>query len=275
VAEAFGVRKVKQPPPEDQLAVWREALQQDPAIAKAVIHVPDSSLREFRHGNTCLHLVADRFWDPPEPVQLAVILVDHGASLNAQNASGRTPLHFACNLETRDDALVELLLCRGADPNLKDSYGETPLHYAIGGSDVSKRIVALLLKHGANVDFDAAVRLGDVERVRRFLRQGGLSQSKRPRDLLTNAIYSDSAETVEALLEHGANPNQTPSFSPEPPLYTASSAIWGNVEIVRLLIKHGAEPNPKRYKPLAVAKRNKPNKPEIIELLLNAGAIKR
>jgi hypothetical protein len=77
------------------------------------------------------------------------------------------------------------------------------------------------------------------------------------------------------LLKHGADPNQTPSYSRVSPLYVASDPLWSNVEIVRLLLEHGADPNPKRYKPLAVARRNKSNKPEIIELLANAGAIER
>ena len=75
------------------------------------------------------------------------------------------------------------------------------------------------------------------------------------------------------LLKHGADPNQAPSFSPQPPLYTASDPLWGKVEIVRLLLDYGADPNPKKYKPLAVARRNTPNKPEIIELLVEAVAI--
>jgi ankyrin repeat protein len=273
--EVFRVGKTKRPSPADQLAEWRDALRRDSTIATTVCHAPESPLSEYHHRNTYLHLAADRLFDPVDSVQVAALLLEYGADPNAQNDSGWTPLHFACRIDARDEAMVGLLLCNGADPNIPDARGRTPLHYALGASEESKRIVILLLQHGANVDLDAAAQLGDVKTVRRLLRRGGLHQARSTRDLLTNAIYSDSAATVEVLLKHGVDPNQTPSFSPVPPLYTASDPLWGNVQIVRLLLEHGADPNPKRYKPLTVAKRNKPNKPEIIELLVRAGAIER
>src|SRR5262249_40594225 len=129
-----------------------------------------------------------------------------------------------------------------------------------------KRIAALLIEHGAAVDFDSAVSLGDVERVRRFLQRGGLGQSRNPRELLTRAIHSDSVATVRLLLRHGADPNPQPASSPGP-RYAACG--WGDVAVVRLLLDSGADPNPKRYKPLAAAR----GRPEIRELLVKAGAV--
>lgn len=250
----------------DPVQALREALQDDPKWATFVWHDQDAIPGEFKCHNTILHLLADRMYGDPHCVELAALVLEHGADPNARNDFGWTPLHFACAIDGRDKTMVKLLLHNGADPNVTDSTGQMPLHYALGASEESKQIVALLLQHGANVDLDAAARLGDFQTVRRLLGQGGLSQSRTPRDLLTNAIHSGSAWTVEALLKHGADPNQTPSFSRVPPLYTASDPLWSKVEIVRLLLEHGANPNPKRYKPLVVARRN-PANPAVIELL--------
>jgi uncharacterized protein len=201
------------------------------------------------------------------------IMLEHGANIDAQNIYGLTALHYACLTDSRDASVVEFLLKKGANPNIADGNGDTPLHHVLWPNEECKRIAEILLTHGAYVDFDAAVRLGDVQKVRQFLSRGDVNQSRRSRDLLTNAIYTKSAGIVELLLKHGANPNQTPTYSREPPVYTACMPAWSNTEIVRLLLDYGADPNGKKYKPLVIAKKNnKPNKTEIVELLLRAGA---
>src|SRR5262249_18253778 len=220
-----GVGKTKRPSPACQLVEWREALQRDPTIASAVCCQDD------RHY-TYLHEMADRLYEPVVSLQVAELLLEFGADPNAQTDNGWTPLHFACSTDAREEAMDALLLRSVADPNLTDSRGETPLHYALGASEESRRIVALLLKHGADVDLDAAVRLGDIKRVRRLLRRGGLSQAKNPRNLLTKAIYSGSAAPVALLPGPGVGPNQNPSVSREPPVYTARTALRASVPVL-------------------------------------------
>lgn len=259
--------KKKRTSSTDQLVEWREAIGKNPALATAV-------LGDGVHRYTYLHLMADRPYHSAVSLQVAVLLLEHGADPNARTERGVTPLHIACQTDTREEPMVELLLRSGADPNLADAWGNAPLHFALGESEESKRIVALLLQHGARPDLDAAARLGDAGAVRRLLRRGGLGQSRRPRDLLTNAIYSGSAPTVELLLRHGADPNRAPTFSRQPPLYTACLPFWSDAAIVRLLLDYGADPNGKQYKPLSAATKNndKMNKAEIVELLIRAGA---
>jgi hypothetical protein len=57
--------------------------------------------------------------------------LDKGANVNAQDAAGKTPLHYC--VESSHDNLVGLLLDRGADRGLKDSKGKTALDLAKDG----------------------------------------------------------------------------------------------------------------------------------------------
>ncbi|HEY2783226.1 MAG TPA: ankyrin repeat domain-containing protein [Steroidobacteraceae bacterium] len=68
-------------------------------------------------------------------------LLDQGATVNARDALGRTPLLLAV-AQNRLEA-VRLLLARGADPNVADNAGVTPLQLA---KDKGLRDVAALLE---------------------------------------------------------------------------------------------------------------------------------
>jgi ankyrin repeat protein len=59
----------------------------------------------------------------------ARLCLDHGADVNAADATGNTPLHLAV---TSSDDLVRLLAQRGANLNAKDQSGRTPLDVATG-----------------------------------------------------------------------------------------------------------------------------------------------
>ncbi len=174
----------------------RESLREDPKWANFVLHDPDAQIGEYTCHNTILHLVADHQYGDLHCLELATLLLAHGADPNARNDLGWTPLHYACGYDVRDERMVELLLCGGADPNASSLKGEAPLQFVTWSTrEECKQIAAVLIKHGAAVDFDSAVSLGDAEQIRRLLRRGGLGQSKNPRKLLTRAVHSNSADT--------------------------------------------------------------------------------
>lgn len=91
-------------------------------------------------GNTPLHL-AVRYPD------LVRLLLENGAKVNARNAFGHTPLHLA----VEDRRVVEILLAAGAAVNAKNGFDKTPLDYAMrqGTSPYSLSIVELLIRAGA------------------------------------------------------------------------------------------------------------------------------
>jgi hypothetical protein len=64
-------------------------------------------------------------------VPVAEALLDHGATIEARDAKGQTPLRRAINC--RQPEMVRLLVQRGADPHAADRRGVTPLDVARAG----------------------------------------------------------------------------------------------------------------------------------------------
>ncbi len=79
---------------------------------------------------------------------LVQILLEHGASIDARNKEGLTPLVFAAYQD--NEAVVNLLANKGADLKQKDNEGNGILHGAIMGSH--EKIVGLLLAGGVDIE---------------------------------------------------------------------------------------------------------------------------
>jgi ankyrin repeat protein len=89
-------------------------------------------------GSTALHLAT---WGDKEDI--AKLLIDRKADVNARDKWGATPLHEAAKQE--NSTVVKLLLDAKADVNAKDKRGKTPLDWA---KESDKEIIELLKKHG-------------------------------------------------------------------------------------------------------------------------------
>jgi ankyrin repeat protein len=163
-------------------------------------------------------------------LEIARLLIDHGARVELADDDGVTPLISAIvnasiirvNSTGTSDHLkiAQRLLDAGADVNAADWYGETPLWAAV-----------------------------DV----RNLELG--------RDGNDRGVREEAFVLIERLLEDGANPNaRTREYSHERRfiLVVVGSVAWvdltgqtpflraaaaGDVEIMRLLLAHGADPN--------------------------------
>lgn len=139
--------------------------------------------------------------------------LDSGASVNAQDEHGSTPLMLEASYG--DVASMKVLLERGAQVNAANSEGATPLLRAAYDYEKAR----LLVDRGANVNARSA--LGETP-------------------LMLAARTADSHRTVKLLLEHGADAKATNNFGATTII---AAAAGGDVESARLLIEHGADVN--------------------------------
>lgn len=88
-------------------------------------------------------------------VEIARLLIAGGASVDALDALGRTPLHVG----VEHPEILELLLENGAQVDPRDRFLNTPLHRAVR----YQRSVEILLAHGADTTLVNAFRKTPLE----------------------------------------------------------------------------------------------------------------
>ncbi|HVC45749.1 MAG TPA: ankyrin repeat domain-containing protein [Terracidiphilus sp.] len=158
--------------PGDLWKVFSSKDHRDPVILLSS-HGPDA--KYMKNGYTPLDLAIFSVRHKP----LVQLLVSKGAKVNAQAASGATPLFWAVMRDQKDD--VNYLLAHGANVNLPDAYGDTILDCALRLQYGS--LVKPLVEHGADVN--------------------ALDQSQhRP---LTYALGMDDTSWASYLRKHGAH----------------------------------------------------------------------
>ena len=120
-----------------------------------------------KDGWTALHMVLDVGHTPNVPAQVRAeivsMLVEHGASVDARNTLGITPLFLASVYDYRQ--ACELLIEAGADVNAVDNHGAFPLIMATEACN--PEIVKLLLKAGADPDARDKAGRGALHRAAR------------------------------------------------------------------------------------------------------------
>jgi ankyrin repeat protein len=250
-----------------------------------------------RPGLTPLHLAVDSTYLPftERHVEVAELLLDHGAKIDADGEAGNigvcTPLHLACFHGALRAPAVRLLLDHGANPNVTGSKQTTPLFDAARHGAIE--ICEALLAAGARPSIFETAALDRVELLERAILQDedsisrrhpytgttvwALARSQRVRDFLlsrgSRPTIHEAAElgwTEEVRRQAEADPAlvETRSGKGMTPLHHAID--WGHVETVRWLLEQGADrsarwiPGP-GWTPLELALRR--NRPEVIQLV--------
>lgn len=192
------------------------------------------------------------------------VLVSSGASLEAANDLGYTPLMAA--IEGDHEEVIEFFLKSGSNVNpevinemeVEGLGGAFPLYTATRKENLA--VVKQLLKRGADVNRSApngwtslksAAQQGNFEIVKVLLDAGADPNIADDTNYtpLMNAVSGEHEDIVKILLKFHADPNVQSGENPEDddwePGRTAlmDAAFNGNVAIARELLKGGANPN--------------------------------
>ena len=113
----------------------------DLADVRAHVAVDPAGATRTGKGGLPLHQAILR-----NKTDIALLLLDSGASVDVPDRTARTPLHLA--VERGNVALVTALLQRRARANERDALGWTPLHH--GAAENKVAVVQALLAGGAD-----------------------------------------------------------------------------------------------------------------------------
>jgi len=186
-------------------------------------------------------------------VEVARVLLDHGACMTAPDMYQRTPLHCASNHGHVD--LTRFLLEQGANVSAKTPFWSTPLHLASSNGHFD--LMRFLVSHGADVSAKDKVRrtplhllLCHYRRVDsdlvRFLVEHGADVSARDKDQLTPlhlvSEYGHDVDLARLLVERGVDVSAKNKHE-NTPLHLASKL--GHVNLARFLVENGAESSTK------------------------------
>ena len=147
--------------------------------------------------------------------EAALKLIEQKADVNATEADGTTPLHWA--VYQNDSELVARLIKAGANVNAMNEYGSTPLAEAADTGNLP--IIELLLKGGADPE----------------------SPNADGQTALMVIARTTNLAAAEALLKKKANVNAVEKWHGQTALMWATAEK--QPEMVKLLIKHGADVN--------------------------------
>ena len=209
-------------------------------LARLLIEHGADATAQSKDGSTALHEASFG-----GHVDLARLLIKHGADAAAQSEDKTTPLHRASFKGHVD--LARLLIDHGADVAAQTVNGMSPLHLTSLGGHMD--LARLLIDHGANVTAQSKDGITPLHRasmgcfvdLARLLIEHGADAAAR--DVhgtapLHEAAFGRHIGLARLLLEHGAD-TAAQNMEGSTPLHGAS--FRGDVDMARLLIKHGAD----------------------------------
>jgi ankyrin repeat protein len=180
-------------------------------------------------------------------IEVAQLLVVHGADINSRSSCERTPLYIAS--EEGHLEFAEWLLDSGADMNVHGSHQRAPLHLAATRGRLD--LVQMLLNRGAEVQA-----------------RGGYSPQEPP---LFSAVEGGNPDVVRLLLDHGADAHIR-DIGNNNALHIA--AIHAHLEVAQILLALKLEVNARDASAETPLHRALPvsRKPDFVRLLLDHGA---
>ncbi|HET7694707.1 MAG TPA: ankyrin repeat domain-containing protein [Vicinamibacterales bacterium] len=215
------------------------------------------------HGSTLLHYVSAngvedfRQITPPNIVEIARLLLDRGADVNAESAAyggGSTTLGLAATSIHPEQAgvqtaLLELLLARGADiekPGLTGNQHSAVWGCLANGQGGAARLFA---DRGARMNLAEAAGVGRLDVVRTFFDEHGrLRDASLQRQMEEGFLYAcgyGRLDTARYLLDRGVNPGVCDDAGQTPLHWTSYGP---HVEVAALLLERGAPIDPRDHR---------------------------
>jgi ankyrin repeat protein len=218
------------------LQTLRRLLAADPGLAS-------STLGGLGGGRTPLHVVTDWPGYFPNGPQVAQLLIEAGADVNSRgldregNEGDETPLHWAASNDDVDVAAV--LIDGGADLEAPNGSIGTPLDNAIGYG--CWYVARLLVERGAAVDkLWHAAALGRLDRLEELLAVQSESSPEKISQAFWHACSGAQRRAAELLLERGADLNWEPDYSHGTPLDAARMDGTRKENVIEWLEGRGA-----------------------------------
>jgi ankyrin repeat protein len=243
-----------------------------------------------KDGWTTLHWAAFK-----GRVEVAQVLLDHGANTKLETDEGETALHVVSrgvyDSQEQGVSTVLLLLKRGVDVNALDKKGWTSLHWAAFKGRV--KVAQVLLDHVANTKLETdeggtalhLVSRGECDSeeqgvsTARLLLERGVDVNARRKDGWTAlhwAAFNGRVKVTQVLLDYGAN-TKSETDGGETALHIVSRGIYDSqeqgVRTALLLLERGVDVNARDkngWTSLLLAAFN--GRVEVTKVLLDHGA---
>eukprot|EP00933_Yihiella_yeosuensis_P031966 TRINITY_DN25555_c0_g1_i2.p1 TRINITY_DN25555_c0_g1~~TRINITY_DN25555_c0_g1_i2.p1 ORF type:complete len:490 (-),score=112.59 TRINITY_DN25555_c0_g1_i2:295-1683(-) len=218
-------------------------------------------------------------------LDIVVMLLDAGADPNAaETITNATPV-LAAAVGGNAEVLKQLIR-KGANPNVAIKGGISPLKVAIEVRHLPVIHVLLAHKVDVSVDIMAEILCLHAQAGCSSDDYGQLAEAFRCNaamlgdvmengdNLLLLAVQADQPGAVNALLQAGADPNQTQQFTGEVPVVEAAKGGARNSHVLKSLLDAKADPCKLHEEAgtFALLEASKRGNAEAVELLLKAGA---
>lgn len=187
-----------------------------------------------------------------DEIEIARLLLIHGADINATNTLSETPLLSAISWGKVD--FINLLLDSNADINAKNDRGISPIHYAASRSTFE--IFNLLLNNGANLNAKTndnqtllhfASQSSDIKIISFLIDKDFDVNAKDDAGLspLHKAVIFENINAIHLLLEKGADIDARDKEGRSPIYQVIQHSMYRKaIHTVQLLLERGANIEP-------------------------------
>ena len=201
----------------------------------------------------CQGTRTNALWHAPTPMAMKELLKERGPHM--RDCASWTALHHVAMYAWMDyyfmpEDVAQVLIDAGADVNAMNPYGVTPLMLACGHAPNNLRtfeLVKVLARNGANSSsYSSWLYRGWQTMLREVLEEiirsaQGKGISAKDLDLFVKALWA-SPEGLASVLDEGADIN-TASAEGFTPLMLAT--VFNDIEAVQFLVDRGADASPK------------------------------